>query len=107
MRDRRGYDEFVPLHGSRSMIEDERNSVSERRATFPSQSSILDQDALLPWAALRYAAASVESCEFLSRGDADIYRVVTTTGCHDLNVYRPPRRRAHAEAEVRFFSMSR
>ena len=68
---------------------------------FPAQSSVLDEQALT--AMLEdYRIPPVVSCRFLTRGDADIYRVKTKGGNHYLKVYRPPARRTRVEAEASF-----
>jgi Ser/Thr protein kinase RdoA (MazF antagonist) len=74
------------------------------RAFFPVQSSVLDGEALLAHVVKDYCIPTPDSCRFLTRGDADIYRVKTATGNFYLKVYRPPQSLELTEAEARFVS---
>ena len=82
--------------------------MSDPRATtealFPAQSSVLDESALRDRIVSTYEIGPVESCRFLERGDADIYRVETGGADYYLKVSRPPRTAAEAESEARFVS---
>jgi len=69
---------------------------------FPSQSSVLDESALQDRVVGEYPIRSVRSCHFLSRGDADIYRVISAGANYYLKVYRPPKKRTHVESEAVF-----
>ena len=69
---------------------------------FPAQSTVLDESVLLQRIVSRYEVGTAKSCRFLSRGDADIYRVTTGEADYYLKVYRPPREAAHVEAEACF-----
>jgi len=69
------------------------------RTGFPVQSSVLDELALLSRVVSGYSIPPVEACRFLTRGDADIYRVTTKGARFYLKIYRPPDTLAHAEAE--------
>ena len=82
-------------------LEDNRhwNHDSE---TFPVQSSVLDEEVLFREVVVDYPVRDLKSCRFLSRGDADIYRVKTTTRNFYLKVYRPPRSLAATESEGSF-----
>lgn len=73
-------------------------------ASFPVQSSVLDEEALLSRVVLDYRIPTPNSCRFLTRGDADIYRVKTATSDFYLKVYRPPQSLELAEAEASFVS---
>jgi Ser/Thr protein kinase RdoA (MazF antagonist) len=73
-------------------------------AVFPAQSSVLDESALRSRVVDEYAIGPVRSCHFLSRGDADIYRVTTAEASYYLKVYRPPEERARVESEALFVS---
>ena len=74
------------------------------QGVFPAQSSVLDESALLKHVVCAYEIAPAESCWFLERGDADIYRVKAGGANYYLKVSRPPRSRAHTESEARFVS---
>jgi Ser/Thr protein kinase RdoA (MazF antagonist) len=68
---------------------------------------VLDEEALLSDIAQEYCIPTPDSCRFLTRGDADIYRVKTVTGNFYLKVYRPPRSLELTEAEASFvFALS-
>ncbi|MFC2106432.1 phosphotransferase enzyme family protein [Candidatus Bipolaricaulota bacterium] len=71
------------------------------RPAFPSQSSVLDEHALLHRIVSEYSVDNVRTCRFLSRGDSDIYRVVAERANFYLKVYRPPMTKSQAEAEAR------
>jgi Ser/Thr protein kinase RdoA (MazF antagonist) len=72
------------------------------QGVFPAQSSVLDESALLKYVVSAYEIGPAESCRFLERGDADIYRVKAGGAHYYLKVFRPPRSEAHAESEARF-----
>jgi Ser/Thr protein kinase RdoA (MazF antagonist) len=69
---------------------------------FPVQSSVLDEEALLAHVVKDYCIPTPRACHFLTRGDADIYRVRTATDNFYLKIYRPPRSLEQAQAEARF-----
>ncbi len=73
-------------------------------SAFPVQSSVLDEEALLSRVLKDYCIPTPDSCRFLTRGDADIYRVETATSNFYLKVYRPPQSLELAEAEASFVS---
>jgi len=79
-----------------------QDNPDEDRTAFPAQSSVLDEEALLSRHVRDYDIPPAQACRFLSRGDADIYRVTTTGPNYYLKVYRPPYTRPNAEAEARF-----
>ena len=72
------------------------------RTTFPAQSSVLDEEALLHRVVGDYDIPSPQACLFLSRGDSDVYRIYTEGPRYYLKVYRPPHSLAWAESEARF-----
>ena len=82
-------------------IDDSENRTSDR-TVFPVQSSVLDEKALLSEVVKDYAVPEPFSCRFLSRGDADIYRLKTAAGNFYLKIYRPPKSLDLAEAEACF-----
>ncbi len=98
-----------PLHGNtlterqymRYGLVDYESRNSDR-VSFPVQSSVLDEEALLSRVAKDYRIPTPDSCRFLTRGDADIYRLKTATGNFYLKVYRPPHSLELAEAEASF-----
>jgi Ser/Thr protein kinase RdoA (MazF antagonist) len=69
---------------------------------FPVQSSVLDEEVLLSRVVKDYCIPTPDSCRFLTRGDADIYRVKSATGNFYLKVYRPPQSLQQTEAEALF-----
>ncbi len=71
---------------------------------FPAQSSVLDEEALLSNIVKDFRIPTPYSCQFLQRGDSDIYRVKTNGGNFYLKVYRPPQTLDQTEAEARFVS---
>lgn len=71
---------------------------------FPVQSSVLDEEALLSQVVQDYCIPAPDSCRFLTRGDADIYRVKTAATAFYLKVYRPPQSLQQTEAEALFVS---
>jgi len=72
----------------------------KKRDMFPVQSSVLDEEKLFAEVVKDYPIEEVKSCRFLSRGDADIYRVKTKTRNFYLKVYRPPKSLEETEAEA-------
>ncbi len=84
-------------------LADYENSHADGPA-FPVQSSVLDEEALLARVVKDYGISPPDSCRFLSRGDADIYRVKTATANFYLKVYRPPQSLERTEAEASFVS---
>lgn len=70
-------------------------------APFPAQSSVLDEAVLLHRVVSAYDTGPVRTCHFLCRGDADIYRVTGERVASYLKIFRPPKKRSHAEAEAR------
>jgi Ser/Thr protein kinase RdoA (MazF antagonist) len=74
----------------------------QAESLFPSQSSVLDESLLLEWAISVYPIESEASCRFLTRGDADIYRVKASEANYYHKVYRPPDDLHRAESEARF-----
>ena len=71
---------------------------------FPAQSSVLDEEALLAHVVKDYCIPTPDSCRFLTRGDADIYRVKAAISHFYLKVYRPPQSLERTEAEALFVS---
>jgi Ser/Thr protein kinase RdoA (MazF antagonist) len=65
---------------------------------------VLDEGALLSEVLGDYTIPKPESCRFLTRGDADIYRVKTIKGNFYLKIYRPPRSLEVTEGEALFVS---
>jgi Ser/Thr protein kinase RdoA (MazF antagonist) len=82
-------------------LADYGNSRSDR-TSFPAQSSVLDEEALLSRVVKDYCIPTPDSCRFLTRGDADLYRVKTATSNFYLKVYRPPQSLELTEAEASF-----
>jgi Ser/Thr protein kinase RdoA (MazF antagonist) len=72
--------------------------------SFPVQSSVLDEEALLSRVVKDYCIPRPDSCRFLTRGDTDIYRVKAATSNFYLKVYRPPQSLELTEAEASFVS---
>jgi len=68
----------------------------------PGPSSVLEENALLERVVQQYAIGRADSCRFVDRGDADIYRVRTAEDTFYLKIYRPPNTREQAETEARF-----
>jgi Ser/Thr protein kinase RdoA (MazF antagonist) len=85
----------------RCSVEDHRSSRTDTEL-FPVQSSVLDEKALLSVVVGGYCIPDPESCRFLSRGDADIYRVKAASRNFYLKVYRPPQSLERTEAEASF-----
>jgi Ser/Thr protein kinase RdoA (MazF antagonist) len=85
----------------RRSVEDHRSSLPDK-GHFPVQSSVLDEKALLSEVVGGYCIPEPESCRFLSRGDADIYRVKAAPRNFYLKVYRPPQSLERTEAEACF-----
>jgi len=79
-----------------------QNMDAKQRSVFPTQSSVLEEDALLRHVVRDYAIAPAKSCRFFDRGDSDIYRVETAEHFYYLKVYRPPNTKEQAESEARF-----
>jgi Ser/Thr protein kinase RdoA (MazF antagonist) len=71
------------------------------RSSFPAQSSVLDEVALLHRVVYDYGLPTPRYCIFLERGDADVYRIHTIGPAFYLKVYRPPHPMEQAEAEAR------
>jgi len=69
-------------------------------APFPAQSSVLDESVLVHRVVSAYDTGPVRTCHFLCRGDADIYRVTGEGVASYLKVFRPPKKKSHAEAEA-------
>jgi Ser/Thr protein kinase RdoA (MazF antagonist) len=82
-------------------LEDYKSSCTDE-SVFPVQSSVLDEDALFSGVVKEYYIPTPDSCRFLTRGDADIYRVKTAAGNFYLKIYRPPRSLELTEAEALF-----
>ena len=82
-------------------LENHENSLSNR-TSFPTQSSVLDEEALLSRVVKDYCIPTPDSCRFLTRGAADVYRVKTATSNFYLKVYRPPQSLEQTEAEALF-----
>lgn len=82
-------------------LENNRHWIKDREL-FPVQSSVLDEEALLGEVVKDYRIQEVLSCRFLTRGDADIYRVKTAKRNFYLKIYRPPKSLELAEAEALF-----
>jgi len=91
------------MENMRYGLVDHKNPSSDGSA-FPVQSSVLDEEALLLRVVKDYCIPTPDSCRFLTRGDADIYRVETATTNFYLKVYRPPQSLELAEAEASFVS---
>lgn len=60
------------------------------RTSFPSQSSVLDEEALFRRIVPQYQLPSARSCVFFSRGDSDVYQISTVGPTYYLKIYRPP-----------------
>jgi Ser/Thr protein kinase RdoA (MazF antagonist) len=71
------------------------------RASFPAQSSVLDEEALFHRIVPQYQLPSAESCVFFSRGDSDVYQISTVGPTYYLKIYRPPDPVEKGEAEGR------
>jgi len=72
------------------------------RTSFPAQSSVLDEAALLDRIVPEYRLPTPSSCLFFCRGDSDVYQVVSAEGeTFYLKIYRPPHTVEMAEAEGR------
>jgi len=70
------------------------------RTSFPAQSSVLDEEALLDRIVPQYRIPPASSCFFFCRGDSDVYQIVSTEGeTFYLKIYRPPHTVEMAEAE--------
>lgn len=69
---------------------------------FPAQSSVLDEEALLSLVLPDYAIPPPDSCRFLTRGAADIYRIEAAAANFYLKIYRPPQSLQQTEAEARY-----
>lgn len=82
------------------LVDDENTRAGG--VSFPVQSSVLDEKALLTRVVKDYAIPTPDSCRFLSRGDSDIYRVKTATSNFYLKAYRPPQSLDQTEAEASF-----
>lgn len=82
-------------------MENDRSSLTDT-VLFPVQSSVLDEKALLSEVVTDYCIPEPESCRFLTRGDADIYRVEAALRNFYLKVYRPPQSLERTEAEASF-----
>jgi Ser/Thr protein kinase RdoA (MazF antagonist) len=78
------------------------DGVEEDRSSFPAQSSVLDEVALFERVVPLYDIRKPRTCRFLTRGDADIYRIRTDKQCYYLKTYRPPEPLSRVEAEGRF-----
>ena len=87
-------------------LADNKNSYSNG-VVFPVQSSVLDEEALFSDIVKEYCIPTPDTCLFLTRGDADIYRVKTATANFYLKIYRPPQALELTEAEALFvFALS-
>ena len=84
-------------------LENHGNPLSNS-TDFPAQSSVFDEEALLSHVVKDYCILTPDSCRFLTRGDADIYRVKTAMGNFYLKVYRPPQSLQQTEAEALFIT---
>ncbi len=82
----------------------DHSSEHESEPFFPAQSTVLDESALLQRIVKTYRIGQPESCRFLCRGAADVYRVVARGANYYLKIYRPPSPQAHAESEARFLA---
>jgi Ser/Thr protein kinase RdoA (MazF antagonist) len=71
------------------------------RSSFPAQSSVLDEAALLHRVVGEYELPTPRACLFLERGDADVYQIHTIGPAFYLKIYRPPHPIERAEAEAR------
>ena len=72
------------------------------RTSFPAQSSVIDERAIFQRILPLYDLASApRSCRFLTRGDSDVYRVLTDTETYYLKIRRPPVSTARCNAEAR------
>jgi Ser/Thr protein kinase RdoA (MazF antagonist) len=74
------------------------------RSSFPAQSSVLDEAALLHRVVREYELPTPRDCMFLERGDSDVYQIHTVGPAFYLKVYRPPHPTERAEAEARLVS---
>ena len=82
------------------LSESNRGNFADR-ASFPAQSSVLDEEALFNRVVLLYDLPTALSCVFLERGDSDVYQIQTFGPKFYLKVYRPPDQIEKAEAEGR------
>jgi Ser/Thr protein kinase RdoA (MazF antagonist) len=83
-------------------IPDVTPTMARDVTAFRVQSSVLDEQALLHHVVPLYEISSVTSCRFLTRGDADVYRIEAAGRRHYLKVRRPPVTGAQCDAEARF-----
>jgi len=83
-------------------LNDTGPNLTDDRTGFPSQSTVLDELAILQRVVSLYDIPDAQSCRFLSRGDADIYRVNSGDLRFYLKIYRPPHTHDAAEDEARF-----
>jgi Ser/Thr protein kinase RdoA (MazF antagonist) len=82
------------------LSESNRGSFVDR-SSFPAQSSVLDEVALLHRVVREYELPTPRDCIFLERGDSDVYQIHTVGPAFYLKVYRPPHPAEQAEAEAR------
>ena len=73
----------------------------EDRVSFPSQSSVLDEEALFHRVVPQYNLPTPTDCRFFERGDSDVYQIRTVGPTFYLKIYRPPHPTVRAEAEGR------
>lgn len=85
-------------------LDESNKGRAANRSSFPAQSSVLDEDALLERVVPDYEVAGPVQCTFFARGDSDVYKVHTEGPVYYLKAYRPPRQKSRAEAEAQFVS---
>jgi Ser/Thr protein kinase RdoA (MazF antagonist) len=83
------------------MIPETTPTTCGDRSSFPAQSSVLDQEALFYRIVPLYDLPSPRTCEFLTRGDSDIYMISTDAGPYYLKIRRPPVDGGWCDAEAR------
>jgi len=82
------------------LSESNRGNLADR-SSFPAQSSVLDEVALLHRVVREYELPTPTDCMFLERGDSDVYQIHTVGPAFYLKIYRPPHPTERAEAEAR------
>ncbi len=83
------------------LVKTNQNEFLDRIA-FPAQSSVLDEEALFHRVVNQYELDGAKKCQFLDRGDSDIYRIWAKGGVYYLKVYRPPQSLEQTEAEASY-----
>jgi hypothetical protein len=75
--------------------------IFKDRCSFPAQSSVHDEVALLHRVLQEYELPTPRECMFLERGDSDVYQVHMVGPSFYLGIYRPPHPTERAETEAR------